>query len=306
VSTSQTLVSLGIALMTPMLFAALGELIIEKAGVLNVGVEGVLLIGAFGAAVGVNYGGESIWMGLLVAAGAGLACGIALSVLYVRLGTDQIVTGILFNIFAFGLTTTLAVKYVQASRSADFPEWDIPGLKSIPWLGEVLFQQDVLVYAALVTAGLVFYLTRNTWYGLYARAASEYPRAAESAGLNVPWLRYVAVMLGCVLTAVGGAQLFANSGGFVAGYTNGRGFIALAIVVLARWNPLAVVGASLLFGVAQALQFQADNLGFLADVPSHVLTALPYLIVLAAVVFARGSRYPAAVGIPFRPTRAST
>jgi len=306
VSTSQTLVSLGIALMIPMLFAALGELIIEKAGVLNVGIEGVMLIGAFGCAVGVNYGGESIWVGLLVAAGAGLVCGIVLALLYVRLGTDQIVTGILFNILAFGLTTTLAAKYVQASRSASFPEWDIPVLQSIPWLGEVLFRQDVLVYGAIVTAALVFYLTRRTWFGLYARAASEYPRAAESAGLSVPRLRYVAVVLGCVLTAIGGAQLFANSGGFVAGYTNGRGFIALAIVVLARWQPFAVLGAAFLFGVAQALQFQADNLGFLADVPSHVLIALPYIITIVAVIFARGSRYPAAVGIPFRPTRAAT
>jgi general nucleoside transport system permease protein len=305
-STSQTLVSLGIALMVPMLFAALGELIIEKAGVLNVGIEGVMLIGAFGCAVGVNYGGESIWMGLLVAIGAGLVCGIVLAILYVRLGTDQIVTGILFNILAFGLTTTLAVKYVEASRSADFPEWQIPLLKDLPWFGEVLFRQDVLVYAAILMAGVVFYLTRRTWFGLYSAAASEYPRAAESAGLSVPWLRYVAVVLGCMLTAVGGAQLFANSGGFVAGYTNGRGFIALAIVVLARWNPIAVLGAALLFGIAQALQFTADNLGFLADVPSHVLIALPYIIVLAAVVFARGSRYPAAVGIPFRPTRAAT
>jgi ABC-type uncharacterized transport system permease subunit len=114
------------------------------------------------------------------------------------------------------------------------------------------------------------------------------------------------VILGCVLTAVGGAELFANSGGFVAGYTNGRGFIALAIVVLARWNAFYVVAAALLFGVAQALQFEADKLGFLGDVPSHVLIALPYILVLVAVVFARGSRYPAAVGIPFRPTRSST
>jgi len=303
VSTSQTLIGLGIALMIPMLFAALGELIIEKAGVINVGIEGVLLIGAFGAAAGVNFGDGSIWVGLLIATGAGLVCGIVLALLYVKLGTDQIVTGIMFNILAFGLTTTLAAKYVEASKSADFPELNIPGLESLPWLGEVLFQQDVLVYGALVTAGLVFYLTRRTWFGLYARASSEYPRAAETAGLSVLRLRYVAVILGCMLTAIGGAALFSNAGGFVAGYTNGRGFIALAIVVLARWNPLAVVVASLLFGIAQALQFQADNLGFLADVPSHVLIALPYIFVIGAVVFARGSRYPAAIGIPFRPTR---
>src|SRR6185503_7933505 len=124
----QTLFSLGIALMVPMLFAALGELIIEKAGVLNVGIEGVMLIGAFSAAVGVNYGNGSIWIGLLIAIGSGIVCGIILALLYVRLGTDQIVTGIMFNILAFGLTTTLAVKYVHASQSSQFPDWDIPGL----------------------------------------------------------------------------------------------------------------------------------------------------------------------------------
>jgi simple sugar transport system permease protein len=306
VSPVQTLFSLGIALMVPMLFAALGEVIIEKSGVLNVGIEGVLLVGAFAAAVGVNYGNGSIWVGLLVAIGAGVVCGIILALLYVRLGTDQIVTGIMFNILAFGLTTTLAAKYVHASESAQFPDWHIPLLHDIPGVGNVLFDQDVLVYASIVLAALVFYLTRRTWFGLYSRAASEFPRAAESAGLNVWRLRYAAVIVVCVLAAVGGAELFANSGGFVAGYTNGRGFIALAIVVLARWNPFWVVAASLLFGVAQALQFEADKLGFLGDIPSHVLVALPYILVLAAVVFARGSRYPAAVGIPFRPTRSST
>jgi general nucleoside transport system permease protein len=306
VSPVQTLFSLGIALMVPMLFAALGELIIEKAGVLNVGIEGVLLIGAFAAAVGVNYGNGSIWIGLLIAIGAGVVCGIVLALLYVRLGTDQIVTGIMFNILAFGLTTTLAAKYVHASQSAQFPDWHIPLLHDIPGIGNVIFDQDLLVYSSIAVAALVWYLTRRTWFGLYSRAASEFPRAAESAGLNVWRLRYAAVIAGCVLTAVGGAELFANSGGFVAGYTNGRGFIALAIVVLARWNPFGVVAASLLFGVAQALQFEADKLGFLGDFPPHVLVALPYILVLAAVVFARGSRYPAAVGIPFRPTRSST
>jgi general nucleoside transport system permease protein len=306
VSPVQTLFSLGIALMVPMLFAALGELIIEKSGVLNVGIEGVLLIGAFAAAVGVNYGNGSIWIGLLIAIGAGVVCGIVLALLYVRLGTDQIVTGIVFNILAFGLTTTLAAKYVHASESAQFPDWHIPLLHDIPGIGNVLFDQDVLVYSSIVVAALFWYLTRHTWFGLYSRAVSEFPRAAESVGLNVWRLRYAAVIAGCVLTAVGGAELFANSGGFVAGYTNGRGFIALAIVVLARWNPFGVVAASLLFGVAQALQFEADKLGFLGDFPPHVLVALPYILVLAAVVFARGSRYPAAIGIPFRPTRSST
>jgi ABC-type uncharacterized transport system permease subunit len=291
--------------MVPMLWAAYGEAIIEKAGVLNVGIEGVMLIGAFAAAVGVRYG-DSLYVGLLVAIGAGAAAGVVLAFLYVRLGTDQIVTGILFNVFAFGLTTTLAAKYIQATQVTSFNRYEIPGLGDIPYFGKVFFNHDVLVYAAFLVAPVVFYLLHRTWYGLYARAASEHPRATESAGLNVWRLRYVAVILGCVLTAVGGVVLFSNSGGFVSGLTNGRGFIALAIVVLARWNPYWILAASLLFGVSQALQFQADALGPLDNVPPDLLVAFPYVVTILAVVFARASRYPAAVGVPYRPTAKAT
>jgi simple sugar transport system permease protein len=301
VNTTTAILSLGVALMVPMLWAALGEAIVERSGVLNVGIEGVMLIGAFGAAVGLNYG-DSLYVGLLVAIGAGLASGVVLALLYVRLGTDQIVTGILFNVFAFGLTTTLATKYITATEVTSFPRYEIPALGDIPYLGEVFFNHDVLVYAAFLAAPVVFYVLHRTWFGLYARAASEHPRAAESAGLSVWRLRYVAVILGCVLTAIGGVILFSNSGGFVAGLTNGRGFIALAIVVLARWNPFWIVGASLLFGVAQALQFQSQNLGPLQHVPPEMMIALPYAVTIVAVVFARGSRYPAAIGIPYRPS----
>ena len=293
--------TLGVALMVPMLWAAYGETIIEKAGVLNVGIEGVMLIGAFAAAAGVSYA-DSLFVGLLFAIGAGLASGLVLALLYVRLGTDQIVTGILFNVFAFGLTTTLAAKYIQATNVTSFPSYEIPLLGDIPHLGRIFFNHDALVYAAFLAAPVVFYLLHRTWYGLYARAASEHPRATESAGLDVWRLRYVAVVLGCVLTAIGGVVLFSNSGGFVAGLTGGRGFIALAIVVLARWNPYWVLAASLLFGVSQALQFQADDLGPLREVPPDLMVAVPYVVTILAVVFARASRYPAAVGIPFRPT----
>lgn len=297
--------ALGVALMVPMLWAAYGETIIEKAGVLNIGIEGVMLIGAFAAAVGVRYG-DSLYVGLLFAIGAGVVCGLVLALLYVRLGTDQIVTGILFNVFAFGLTTTLAAKYIQATQVTSFPRYEIPGFGDIPHLGRIFFNHDLLVYVAFAAAPVVFYLLHRTWYGLYARAASEHPRATESAGLNVWRLRYVAVVLGCVLTAIGGVVLFSNSGGFVSGLTNGRGFIALAIVVLARWNPYWILGASLLFGVSQALQFQADSLGPLRHVPPELMVAVPYFVTILAVVFARASRYPAAVGVPYRPTAKAT
>lgn len=297
--------SLGVALMIPMLWAAYGETIMEKAGVLNVGIEGVMLIGAFSAALGVTYGG-GIYAGLAFAIAGGLVCGIVLALLYVRLGTDQIVTGIMFNIFAFGLTTTLAVEFVRATKVTSFSRFEIPVLSEIPFFGEVLFRQDVIVYAAFLAAPVVFYLLHRTWYGLYARAASEYPRATEAAGLDVWRLRYVAVILGCVLTAIGGVALFSSSGGFVSGLTDGRGFIALAIVILARWNPYWILAASLLFGVSEALQFQADRLGPLEDVPSELLFATPYVVTILAVVIARASRYPAAVGVPYRPSAKSS
>jgi simple sugar transport system permease protein len=293
--------SLGIALMIPMLWAAYGETLMEKAGVLNVGIEGVMLFGAFAAAWGVSKGG-GIYAGLGFAILAGLLTGGVLALLYVRLGTDQIVTGIIFNIFAFGLTTTLADEFLSATRVTAFSQFEIPLLSEIPFFGDVLFNQNVLVYAAFLAAPLVFYVLHRTWYGLYARASSEYPRAAEAAGLDVWRLRYVAVIAGCVMTSIGGAALFSSSGGFVSGLTDGRGFIALAIVILARWNPYWIVGASLLFGVSEALQFQADRLGPLGDVPPDLLVMIPYVVTILAVVLARASRYPPAVGVPYRPS----
>ncbi|HZQ03587.1 MAG TPA: ABC transporter permease [Gaiellaceae bacterium] len=304
-SATQTTFALGISLMAPILWAALGELIVEQSGVLNIGIEGVMLIGAFVSAIGYHFVG-SLYVGLLAAIGSGLACGLVLSILYVRLGTDQIVTGILFNVFALGFTTTLYTKYLGGGVSNAFGNLHIPGLSSIPWLGPILFDQNFLVYAAILAAPLVYYLVHRTWFGLYARAAAENPRAVESAGLDVWRLRYPAVVLGCMLTAVGGATIvLSTSGGFVAGLTSGRGYIALAVVVLARWNPYGAVLGSVLFGVAEALQFQVQNLGFLSKIPSDFVLMFPYIVTVVAVVFALGSRYPAACGIPFRPSAKS-
>jgi general nucleoside transport system permease protein len=291
--------SIGVTLMAPVLWAALGELITEQSGVLNVGVEGVMLIAAFAAGVGYRTG--SYWLAILAALGSGIACGIVLAILYVRLGTDQIVTGILFNLFAVGLTTTLYQKYLGAGLTLVFPNLKIPKLGDIPWIGEILFHQNFLVYGAFLAAPAVFFLVYRTWFGLYARAASEHPRAAESAGLNVLRLRYPAVVVGCALAAIGGATLVLSVGQFVPGLTGGRGFIALAVVVLARWNPFGVILACLLFGVTESLQFETANLGPLAHVPSDFVLMIPYLATVLGVVFARGSRYPAACGIPYRP-----
>ena len=304
-NTTTSVFAIGITLMAPILWAALGEVVVEQSGVLNIGIEGVMLIGAFCAAIGYRYLHNLTW-GLVLAIGGGAVCGIVLSVLYVRLGTDQIVTGILFNVLALGLTSTLYTKYLGGGVVSTYHSLKIPLLGDIKYLGTILFDQNALVYASFLAAPVVFYLVRNTWYGLYARAASEHPRAAETAGLNVWRLRYPAVVIGCVLTAVGGATLvLSTSGGFVNGLTEGRGFIALAVVVLARWNPFGVIAGCVLFGVAQALQFQIQNLGPLSHIPSDFVLMFPYAITIVAVMAARGSRYPAAIGIPYRPSSAT-
>ncbi len=294
--------TIGVALMAPILWAALGEVIVEQSGVLNVGIEGVMLIGAFAAAIGYRFGG-SLYYGLAIAIGSGVACGLVLALSYVRLGADQIVTGIVFNVFALGLTTTLYEKYLGGGVAKTLPDLEIPGLGDIPGFGKILFRHNVLVYAAFLAAPVVFYLIRRTWFGLYARFASEHPRAVESAGLSVWRLRYPAVVLGCTLTAIGGATLvLSTSGSYVPRMTEGRGFIALAVVVLARWNPFGVILGCVVFGVARAIQFEVQNLGPLADVPNDFVLAFPYVLTILAVVFARGSRYPAACGVPYRPS----
>ena len=292
--------AIGIGLMAPILWAALGELITEQAGVLNVGIEGVMLLGAFGAAIGNRYAGGLI-PGVFIGVAVGALCGLFLAWLYVSRGVDQIVTGILFTVFALGLTTVIYAKYLGGGKASTLPEVHIPGLEDIPYLGEILFQQRALVYIALGFVPIVFYLMRRTWFGLYARAVAENPRAAETAGLNVVRLRYPAVIIGCMFAAMGGAALVVNtSGQFVLGMTNGRGFIALAVVVLAAWNPFWVVGACLLFGCAQSLQLQSDRLGPLGDIPDEFWLMLPYVVTILAVVFARATRYPSAVGVPYR------
>lgn len=299
-SPGTTVFAIGVSLMAPILWAALGELVVEQSGVLNIGIEGVMLIGAFCAALGYRYLG-GLTVGVLVAAASGVLCGIVLAVLYVRLGTDQIVTGILFNIFALGFTTTLYSKYLGGGVAATLPNIKIPGLASIPFLGAVLFQQNWLVYASVLAAPIVFYILRGTWFGLYARGAAEHPQAVETAGVNVWRVRYPAVVIGCVFAAIGGAVIVVStSGGFVPGLTSGRGYIALAVIVLARWNPFASVAACILFGVAQALQFESQNLGVLSHIPSDFVLSIPYLVTILAVIAARGSRYPAATGIPFQ------
>ena len=258
-----------------------------------------MLIGAFVTALTTINGG-SIPMAILAGIGSGVLMGMVLSLLYVRLGLDQVVTGLMFNLFAFGFTALLHGIWIGGKIGGTLENLDLPLVRDIPWLGEILGRQNAMFYFAIAMSFIVFVLLRKTWLGLYIRAVGEQPSAAESSGLDVWKLRYTAVIFGAVLTAFAGSALvLSSSGGFVPGLTSGRGFIALAVVVVARWNPLVVALVALLFGMTQGLQFLAGRIGALADIPDQVWLSLPYVAAIAVLLQSRGIMYPKAVGVPY-------
>jgi simple sugar transport system permease protein len=290
----------GVALSVPLLWAALGEVINETSGILNVGIEGVMLIGAFVAALVLHDTGSLI-LAAVAAIPAGALCGLFLSFLYVARSTDQIVTGLMFNLFAVGLTTSLYERFLtEADRGTTLHTVGIPGLKDVPILGPPLFDQSIVFYLAILVAAGVAYLLRGTWFGLHLRAIGERPLAGDTAGLKVRRLRAAALTIGCCLVAVGGASIIVTqSGNFQPNITSGQGFIALAIVVLGRFKSPWIVFGAILFGVSTALQYQAQNVAWMSSVPVQVWLAFPYIVTIVAVVVAKRAQYPAATAIPY-------
>ena len=305
-STTQLVLASGITLMAPVLWASLGELVSEQAGVMNIGIEGVMILAAFVAALVYQRTGsavEAVVLSLL----AGLGCGVILAVLFVWLRTDQIVTGIVFVGLATGLAAVLSEQYLDNARVASIGAWSVPLLSDLPWIGTVLFDHNILVFAAIVAIPVIAYLLHGTWFGLHARAAGERPLVDETAGLSVRGIRTVAVLIGCVMAAMGGVTLVLSTAGtFTPGITAGRGYLALAVVVLARWNPVGAGLAAFLFGVAQALQFQVAGIPLLSGLPQDIVLMIPYVVAATVVLVTSGSRYPEAVGVPYRPQASSS
>ncbi len=294
------LIASGIRLATPILFAALGETITEKAGVLNIGIEGTMLIGAWAGFIAAFHTGSP---GVGLAAGALAACfvGVLVAFLVVNRATDQIVTGIMINIFCLGLSTLIFQKLYAGRLSgvADMMPVQVPVLSSIPVLGPMLFDHIPPVYLAILLVPPLHILLNRSSFGLSLQACGEDPRVADTAGINVRWVRWACVILGAALMGLGGATLSVGElGGFRENLTAGRGFIALAVVALGRWNAYGVLLGALLFGLVDALQLRLQALG--VGVPHQVLLMLPYILtVLVLVGVAGGARFPAAVGKPY-------
>lgn len=299
------LLTVAIAVAMPVLWAGLGELISERAGMINPGIEGVILISALTTTIAYHKTGSGA-AAMLAAIAVGVLCGIFFAYLFIYRSVNQIIAGILFNLFAFGITTTVFISdsALARSRVATLPKVKIPLLSDIPIIGTVLFNQTALVYISIVAVAVVGFLMGNTWLGLSIRAAGEHPRAVESSGVNVWRVRAVAAVLGSVFPAVGGAVLILGTvGGFSVGMSAGQGFVALGIVVLARWNSWGVLAGSLLFGLAQSLQYQAQNFPGLEAVPNEIWLATPYIVTILAVMFTRSSDYPKAAATPYAPPK---
>lgn len=283
---------------TPLALAAIGELIVERAGVINIGLEGALIAGAYGALVGADAGGTTI--GYVAGALAGVTVALIFALFVVHLRADQIITGTAVTLLAVGLTGTLyRVFYGEAgaalSISTSRPT-AIPGLTALPVIGSAFFAQPIITYLTYLAFPLLWWWLYRTRSGLALRAIGERPEAAEAAGVRASRVRVVAILFGGAMGGLSGATLvLAQAGTFAEGMSAGRGFIAIAVVALGRWHPTGVAFAALLFGAASASQFLFQAMGW--SFPYQLFLALPYALTLLALarIGAQASA-PAALG----------
>lgn len=298
----------GVRLSIPVATAAIGEMITERAGVLNLGLEGTMICGAFaGFTTAVETG--SLWMGLIGGFVAGALVGLGFALLVVGLRVDQVVAGLTVTLLGLAFTSFLNTEIYGSlpikPRSPDPAVWSIPLVRDIPLIGEPLFEQNQVAY---VGAGLVVIIAvwlRRSYYGIVLDAAGESPSSADAAGHSVNRVRIIATTFGAGLAGLGGAFLVVGQLGFFnSNITAGRGWVALALVIFGRWKPGLIVVGAIFFGTLDALQFRFQGLD--SAIPFEFFIALPYVVTLAALAMASKVHGPSALGTPFvRSTEAT-
>jgi simple sugar transport system permease protein len=293
------LIAGGVLAGMPLLFAALGETISERAGVLNIGLEGMMLIGAYVGFSGALYSGYT-WVGLAAGLGAGMVVAVLMALLCVRLGLDQIVIGIAITLAAEGLTSLLHGAVLTDRPRLGVPELvAIPGLDELPVVGSSIFTQHLVVYLGFGLVIAVWWMFRATGIGLSLKAAGDRPAALDAAGVSVVATRTSAVLAAGALSGLGGAYLaILGAGTFEPFMTGGAGFIAIVIAMLARGRPLWVVIGSLVIGMS--LQLQTALQVARISIPIDVVYMLPFLaVIVVLLLFGRKAYLPAALGIPY-------
>lgn len=294
------LIAGGLVASVPLLFASLGEFIAEQAGVLNVGLEGYMLFGAFLSFV-VAYNTNSEWLGLLAGAIAGAAGALIMVVLCVRMGLDQIVIGIAIILFAEGSTSLIHDAAYASSRPSldESSTLAIPALKEIPILGESVFNQHPIVYVGVGLAFFVRWMLRRSSAGLSIRAAGEKPEALDAAGVSVVMTRTWATLSAGALGGLGGGFLvIVGAGSFTPFITQGAGFIAIVIAMLARGRALWTIVGSVLFGLSLSVATALQLIG--VNIQTDYVQMLPFIVViLVLILFARRSYLPSALALPY-------
>ena len=293
------IISSGIRLATPYLYASLGETFSQRSGVLNLGVEGQMLMGAFaGFYVALKFG--SLWGGVLAAILVGAALGLAMAFVTINLQAAQGISGIGFYLFGLGMSNLLFQKMIGTVETVQgFPKIHIPFLSDIPGIGEIFFSHNILVYIAFFLVPVAWFVLNKTTLGLKIRAVGENPDAADSLGVSVNRIRYFTVILGGVMSALGGASLsIALLNVFQQNMTSGLGFIAVALVYFGGWRPWGVLGGALLFSMVNSLQLWIQVLGI--PIPSEIALMMPYILtILVLVVSTSKVSGPSALSKPF-------
>lgn len=289
----------GIRLATPYLFAALGEMLGQRSGVLNLGVEGQMLMGAF-TAFFVTLQTGNLWLAMLAAAAVGAVMGLAMAFVSINLQAQQGISGIGFYLFGLGMSDLLFQKLLGTVETVSgFSPVHIPLLSDTPVLGEIFFRQNILVYGAFALVPVAWFVLNKTTIGLNIRAVGENPEAADSLGVSVSRVRYFTLTVGGILSGVAGASLsIALLNVFQQNMTSGLGFIAVALVYFGGWRPWGVLLGALLFSMVNSLQLWVQVLGI--PIPSDFAVMMPYVLtILALVVTVQRVRGPSALTKPF-------
>jgi len=293
-----------VRLATPLIIATLGETFSERGGILNLGIEGTMILGAFSGFI-VTYFSGNLYLGLIAATFSGILLGLLMAFMTVTLGTSQHVSGLAITIFASGLPFFIYRLIFGSPTSPPtielFETLQIPLLSKIPLVGNAIFNQSILTYVAFILVPISTYIIFKTSFGLNLRAIGENPEAADAAGINVYLTRYVALIIsGGLMGLAGSFFTLVQFNMFLTGIVGGRGWVCIALVIFANWIPKKVLFGALLFAGIEALQLRLQAIGFFR-IPFQIFLTTPYIFTIVALIFiARNASYPSALLKPYR------
>lgn len=295
------LLAASVSLATPLVFAALGEVFAQRSGVLNLGLEGIMLFSGFvGFTVALHL--QNLWVGMLAAILMGALMSLLFAFLTITLRSNQTVTGLSLNFLGQGLALylyrTIFKISLETPRIEPFEKLPIPGLSELPFIGPILFNHSIFTYLLFILVPTAILVIYRTPFGLRMNAAGESPQTADTLGVSVTRIRYICVVIGGALAGLAGAfYSLVELGAYSDTMVNGRGFIAAALVIFGRWDPLWTLGGGLLFGGIDALQNRLQVLG--SPIPSNFLQMTPYVMTIIVLLVGRLRKPPAALGIPY-------